>query len=176
MLYLISIPSRGFSLISLESKRYPFGCPMKAPWTTGAPPLGSGTNVGMIATASVGDAGAAAGVAPASSVSRKAAPAPVGSMPYSAGNTTVASNAPAINNAATAAIAMRFFEGAWNFSNSFSSIIVFSLGDKISGELVSDQQEAAGHQRGIGQECMLKETRASPPVAQGDQHCGQRQH
>src|SRR5207247_7546911 len=48
MLYLISIPSPGFSLISLESILYRFGCAINVPFIVGALPSGAGSKTGAI--------------------------------------------------------------------------------------------------------------------------------
>src|SRR5438874_6774684 len=105
----------------------------------------------------------------ARSVSRNSFPVPRGSMPYSAGRTAVTSKAAAMMSAATAAFAILFFEGGWTVTVYVSSVILFLspapgwsrihgtapwiqhhpkrdlLCNKISGELESDEDEAAHH-------------------------------
>ena len=57
MLYLISIPSPGASVISLESILYRPGCAMNVPLTVGASPLADGSSTGAIDATSPAAAG-----------------------------------------------------------------------------------------------------------------------
>ena len=51
-----------------------------------------------------------------------------------------------------------------------------STAEEIAGELVADQQEAAGHQHRVGRKRVAQEAAARAPVGQRDQDRRQRQH
>src|SRR5271165_3056807 len=97
-----------------------------------------------------------------------------GSMPYSAGNTAVKSSTSATAKAVSVAFTMAALEGA-SAATSFSASVML-CGPDVSGDLISHQKEADGHEYGIGRERVAQETAACSPDAESDQDRRERQH
>src|SRR6266566_2016051 len=94
MLYLISIPSPGASVISLESILYRFGCARNVPIIVGpgapnAELAAGGPKTGAIVASAIAAGGADFPEAFARFVKPSAAPVRNGSIPYSLGSTAV---------------------------------------------------------------------------------------
>src|SRR5580704_4309878 len=102
-----------------------------------------------------------------------------GSMPYSAGNTAVKRITSATARAMSVAFTI-FPAGCVSTRGKLSSLIMISTCrlrcDKISGDLVADEDEPDHHQSRVGREGVAVKSTLRAPVAQRDYHGRQRQH
>src|SRR6187397_1297397 len=55
------------------------------------------------------------------------------------------------------------------------AVLMTSRCEEIAGELIADEEKTASHHDGVRRECVPHEPAACAPVAEGDEHSGQRQ-
>src|SRR3546814_4812614 len=95
---------------------------------------------------------------------------PVGSMPYSAGNTVVTRTTAATAMATAVALSKRPVDRRdWGCSWITDMESPRKLRNEEAGELVADQHETGGHQHGVGRESLACERIAAAPEPHRDE-------